>query len=613
MNLFETISEWKKIYSEFENELKINKPSSIFVLINDFIKFYYRKKNSPLLIVIDHYSSLYDKNNDINEIRQFCLNEKKFDIYIIYEINTIDDQKEFINYLSKRESVMNAISRKEDINNQVNLLLGNVACFIGYELRGISAINKNIAKQKRIEIEKNGKESELIFNIEKFMKNLPEDYTKYFGDNSYFYFKYVTLKNNHVINDFNEFVKNEKVNIKTDIINFIESNNSMIQIDIFSILKNIVNNENKELEKLENNSTFLFYTNSSYFLFHRIKNQNFIKYKYTYAFPLIKDIFNEIIEIYNTKYFINIRDPKFKELDGITMGICFDKFINNWIKTSIINCGFMEFSKDDIKSFNVHYLIKKNYKELTITEMCSKSFVENEIMTSDELTELKANSDKIKNKKCIILFQDINAKSIDICFLVKRNKDNDNYSINSFQMKCDDSFNINNKLLNTNRYEMTYLKNKFECLFNIKIIESYITYLSIFDIQKKCAKRNPDKFFFYNRDDDTFVDRSKKKIEKLPFYNSCKINFINLENNLEFIRTVISFICPNKKFSLNHIIEKEKILVNGNQINNSVIIDINQKRIKIYLFVKNKKQDFETINITKIESDTHYYIIQFFN
>lgn len=52
-------------------------------------------------------------------------------------------------------------------------------------------------------------------------------------------------------------------------------------------------------------------------------------------------------------------------------------------------------------------------------------------------------------------------------------------------MKCSNNFIIISELLRTNRYEMTHLKYKLKYLFNINIIESYINYLSIYDIPKK--------------------------------------------------------------------------------------------------------------------------------
>ena len=176
----------------------------------------------------------------------------------------------------------------------------------------------------------------------------------------------------------------------------------------------------------------------------------------------------------DVKYLIDINSLEFKQLDDASMRIFFDKFINNFIKKNIIKSGFMEFLKGDIQSFQIKYLIRNN---LSISDLCSKNFAEKEINANNGLMNLEIPIN-INKKKCIVIFQDFNAKSIDICFILKRNDDdeNKNYSINYLQMKCSDNFVINSEFLRTNRYVMTHLKYKLEYLFNINIIESYIYY-----------------------------------------------------------------------------------------------------------------------------------------
>ncbi len=158
---------------------------------------------------------------------------------------------------------------------------------------------------------------------------------------------------------------------------------------------------------------------------------------------------------------------------------------------------------------------------------------------------------------------------------------------------------------------MAYLKYKLEKLFHITIEESYITYLSISEIKKKCAKNNSDKFFYYKRDDGTFVDEFNNVIKNLPFYDSCKINFIDIKDNIKFIRDFISHIFPKEKFSLDETF-KENVIKNGKQINNSAIIIIKNKIIEENIIVKNKSYDFEVENIPGFKNSEYYFIINFF-
>ena len=147
MNLFDNVVLWKNAYSEFVNQLGKYPPSSVFSLIIKFVEFYFSISKLPVLIVIDHYSSIYDKYNEIKELKNLCITQKKLILYIFYEINNIEDQKLFIEYLKKPESVMHEIPCKgENLNNQVDLSLTEAACFFGYELRGHQAI---IGKKKQ--------------------------------------------------------------------------------------------------------------------------------------------------------------------------------------------------------------------------------------------------------------------------------------------------------------------------------------------------------------------------------------------------------------------------------------------------------------------------------
>ena len=435
------------------------------------------------------------------------------------------------------------------------------------------------------------------------MKNMPKNYVKYFGSNISYYFKYLTLSKIK----FEDFIKSEKIEIRKNIITFLESNNSVSSKSSYEILNDILNNVYKELDA---NYYLLNFINSSYFAFHRTKSNNCFKYKYTFAFPLIKDIIKEILKMVDVKYLIDINSLEFEQLDGASMGIFFDKFINNFIKKNIVKSGFMEFSKDDIQSFQIKYLIRNN---LSISDLCSKSFAEKEINAGYGLMNLEIPID-INKKKCIIFFQDFNAKSIDICFILKRNNDNENnnYSLNSLQMKCSDSFIINSELLRTNRYEMTHLKYKLEFLFNINIIESYITYLSIYDIPKKCAENNRNKFFYFDRKNYLFVDQYKNKINKFPFYSDSKVEFVFIDTILIFIKNFISHIYPDLKINLKDTNEK-KVKNYNKQINNSIIVEIKNDIINENIIIENINYNFKPKNIYGFETNNYYFVIQFEN
>ena len=71
---------------------------------------------------------------------------------------------------------------------------------------------------------------------------------------------------------------------------------------MFEILNTFITNINKELSY---NSIIFKYIICSYFSFERIKGKNDIKYIYNYSFPILEDIYDDIMKFYNNKYFLD--------------------------------------------------------------------------------------------------------------------------------------------------------------------------------------------------------------------------------------------------------------------------------------------------------------------
>ena len=96
------------------------------------------------MIIIDHYSSLYDINEEFSIIKNKCLQDKKYDIYIIYEINNIKDQLCFINHFIDGKIFINSedTSYNNDNPNYVDLDANESSCYYKYELKNFKNIKK---------------------------------------------------------------------------------------------------------------------------------------------------------------------------------------------------------------------------------------------------------------------------------------------------------------------------------------------------------------------------------------------------------------------------------------------------------------------------------------
>ena len=571
MGIFRNYKDWENFVSFFEDKIKCD---SVFDCLNQMIEIFYSKNpvNSKLLIVIDHYSEFYDiSNNEINKLKNKCLLNKNFCLYIIYDIKNKNDQQIFLDYFKK--NIFLAYLPKEKVS--LDLDSNDIACYHKYEL-------KNFFNMKHHFIHEN------YFN----------NYQKYFSKNVSYYFKYNSTTNL----DFEEFVKIEKEEIKSFFRNYYNSDNQDLLYALLK-MKEYLNRDIKKQEIIFENNYFLNFP-ATYFLFTKIEESN--KFTIKPSFPLVSICINELLDDFDKDFFIDLKNKQFMELDGATMGNIFDRFMNKWFAKKA-NTKLFQYSKNEIEIIHLKYTIKKNYKDITIKDMIYKEVIINEIKSDNELLLLKDYylNNKIENKKCIIIFQTTSGKSLDILLIVKRDG-SEYFSINCFQMKCSNDFKINDKLYQENQYELTYLKNKFELILNIEIDTAYFTYISIKEIPKLCAMKNKLKFFYYSIQEEKLIDNNNQEIIEVPFYDDCKIDLINEDIILRYIQITLEYYFFNKKFKFQKIKNHEQI----QKQKNLIIIKVTKEKICFKYNVLGREETSEKINDIKIEPLESYYRIE---
>ena len=578
INLFRKHNDWINFYEEIKKSLKNN---SVISIITQIASLYISKfEKQKFLIIIDQYSNIYDEDKDIESIKLTCKDMKIFDLFIIYSIETIEDQTFFINKFIKNTYI---VSEPLDMSspNFIRFENNEVSCYYKYEFRNYKLLKKY------------------------FPEDIPEKYKDYFGKNISYYFQFKS-NNNGIL--FDNFVKQIKNQIAENIYFFYKNNYDSYQ-RLNDILSKIISNENKIINK---NIELFENINGSYFLFYKYYDKkNNITYKYKYAFPLVKDIYEDFLKATNINFFIDIKSPNFLQLDGISMGVCFDNFMNWWFKKKSESKLF-EFSSENIEVINIDYLIKKNTKNFNIKTMYKKEFILKEIDENEDLKKIRDQFNISISKKCLLIFQKFNAKSIDILFVIKIN---DDWVLNAFQIKCSDNFEIDEKLLFENKYEMTYLSNKIKLLFKINIIKSFITYISIYEIPKLCAKQNEDKFIYYNIKDDKLVNKNNQELINIPFYDGCKIPFVDEINEnkiLEFAKSYVAICHLNLAFNIIPAI-KDEVIVDGIQKNNSIILTIIKNEINLTSIVNQKINQLKNKNYDEILHCEKYYKVQIIN
>lgn len=118
---------------------------------------------------------------------------------------------------------------------------------------------------------------------------------------------------------------------------------------------------------------------------------------------------------------------------------------------------------------------------------------------------------------------------------------------------------------------MTYLKQKYNIIFGINIIDAYVIYLSLFERKKKFAEDNINLCIFFSKNLMKLVDKKGNILNKFPLLKDAKVElisefnmFINSFKNMlrETNKKKLDFIEINNKIDKNFmkvIISKEKI------------------------------------------------------
>ena len=428
------------------------------------------------LFCLDNYSYIYDENNHLKNIENISRENKKFNLYIIYSMIDQEDNKEFIKY----------------IDTEFN--------------PGFNATPYPICYESAFRFLNEIKNYLFIDNIE-----IPPNYENIFGQNVYFLFKYLNIKDAN----FDVFVQNVEIEIVNEIKKFYGKsiNKKYFMEKLIDIIEN-----KKKIDFDED-----LFTNIP--LGYIIINKNKNKYNLEYCFPLIKNIINTLSK---TTFFIDINNPDFYKLADATMSDNYDEFINFIFKTEK---SFFGYTYDEIeKTVDEECLeiksVDKNGEQLYQFGDVLKVLEGNKAKNFWNLINKYKNTNLLKGKNLIFVFQKFGGKFVDVLVIVK-NRSISDYSIVNFQIKLSNSYKVARKEKEKEPYRMTYLKHKYEFIFGIKIIDSYIIYISLYELKKKFAENNEDICIFYSRDLSTFVDSKRNVLKEFPFLPKARVELIS--------------------------------------------------------------------------------------
>ena len=537
--------------NEMKNNNQINKVDNFtnneMIIDNEYIQNeeYDIKMQKPLFC-LDNYSYIYDNKSIIKDIENMTFNDSNFHLYIVYSINDKEDQKAYVDGCIKEQDFNLGFSKTPF-----------PYCYLP-GLRFLSEIKNELIKDNII---------------------IPEKYEENFGENVYFLYKFLSKNIS-----FEQFLK-EETDIITKELEFfyykVENKNYKIT-ELINIIKDncIIDFKREILESIPSN----------YIIINRTKKNasDDFQYSFNYSFPLVKKILQNLSE---KIFFIDINHPDFDKLDDGTMSSNFYNFINFYFRNATSVFGFLE--NEIEKAYDYHCLEKNHIDENGNQVHKFEDIIEildnnNNVEFLKLMEKYKNNKNILNGKKLIFVFQKFNGKFVDILLLVKNNN-NSNYSVVNLQIKLSDTYSISRKDKLQETYQMTYLKIKYEYIFNIQIDKAYIIYLSLYECKKKFTENNPNIFIFYSRKINCIVDGKGKKIDKFPFLKQSRINLVSDLNML-----IISL-----KELLENILCEKLLFKYTNQLNitnNYLKIEISEKNIKIFIVFHETKLQFLQTN-----------------
>lgn len=542
VELWETFTQKLNIY-DYDNAIEL-----VIFIIDTYLTDY--KNNYPLFI-IDNFSYYYDEEKLIDKLEKKVFTSSNFNLYIIYDIICKEDQKTFVHLYSPNMPIFN----ENDITYKKVFFHFN-------NLKSFKKIKEDL--------------------IEEGIK-IPENYETYFDDNSSYFFSYYNNKDQ----DFSDFVREVKQNIIEDIKNFFNGDCQKEKIsNIYEyIKKNKVNFESELFESLP----------GKYINFNKARLSN-DKYEYNidFAFPLVKECFNNII---GNTFIINVRDEAFMKLEPIPMGIGFDMYMIDWIKK---RKTLFKYKESEIEFIEDKEILEKGQKDVTGRQMFRKDDVIKYVTKTLELMSLKKECENknLQSKKLIIVTQKFDGKSVDFLIL-GYNEQKNNFTLNCIQIKLSDGYKITKTIQESTPLENEYIREKFSFILNIEIEKnySYFTYLSLYELPKKFAKNNIEKCFFYSRKNDFLCDKDGKELEAIPYLEEAKIMGYQ-PSFLYKYEVYLSMFYSNPYI----LIENKKVKglkENYSLKNNEAIYIINKKLISLKYIINNNSGYISNDNILK--------------
>ena len=515
---------------------------------------------------MQYYISSVYFNLDINfDYKDFYITEmmglfKTFDYYMILQNYLFYKKNEITNAWDLIKYVINFINEfKYTSKRRVFIIIDQIDSQHISQLLSIEELAKDINDLYLIEIFSTNEYVNIHDNDNKCLK-INHNYTNFniseleniFGDNAF----YSTQWNNNEEKNLENFIKNNKILIREDIINFYQKKNISI-----SIVEKKINNKIYKDEKA-------FMMKLIPFKYFYIDKNRLIP-----GFKLIEEIYKELSSNID---FIQIfqNDKLFSSFERFSQGDIFEKvFKDDLIKLS------KNIYNNKVSIIDIGEILQKGVKEFL-----DDNDINDILISNKEFNNILGKYSNIDlSSKIFIITQNNNGKHYDLAVIMNINEI---VVLILFQVAVNKPKDKIEKMKKFLFIDINMIQIKIEMLLKLKIkkIFTYMVFLKE-ENNEAIIKNSGENFNFL------FVER-KRNIIQTKNGNAFDFNINNISNNL-----------IDKKTN-----EKEKELKIKNELYNTYEIEstnfLNNKNIK---FTKLLRKNYYTENISNISKYLVYY------
>ena len=598
-----------------ENNIMLYGPSGIGKTVS-LLNYRFSRVNNVLYINLDSLFSFENKNKIYLEIideLSFCFNEiDAFNDFIEkYLKKILIKQSKYTKYEFIVKCIKKIIKKSDEIigtrRNIFSLIIDQYKYKLDKNKTILNALNKNKTKKNFqflicASMDDNSISEVLYQNLFfsnseinlyyldsfeidiSFLSDTKQKYVIEFGS----FPKYVEEISQKEEVKIEEYITNKLKELTNEIKVYILSKISNIDNKLHKIVKNILNNQGRDIDYNTMEAIYKYLPLKYIIPFKKKENI----YIYKYAFPFIEKVLNNILDNSLNEIYLDLFENSH---NSGQLGWNFEKLVKNYFKIDSIPFPDLNIKiKQEIQVDSIF-----DFKSLTIKASLEDKNIE--IKNNEYIYNIKNNNEKQSLCKSlikdgiIVINQNPCGESYDSALLIPNKNKKNVFSMLLAGVTLDkikENFLYKDKICDS----LTQIKNKFETIFDISISNFYFIYILYLQrkgttqVEKLCSHYNNNLYYcYYEPKNNKLYDKNMGELKWELIKRNCKI--INYSEDFK------NFTKTNYYFT---------------EINNSIFQKMTASKLKeendidVKSSILNKKERKKLINNIKLNIMTNF-------